>query len=149
MKLFRSIAAFGLMLLSASALAHVTVWPKESAAGAREKYVVRVPNEKTSDTIAVEIRFPGGLRVASFEQKPGWMTEPVRDPSGKIVGARWTGRLPPQQFAEFGLLAANPTSPGELSWTAVQTFADGTRIEWSGAAGSKSPAARVTIKPAK
>jgi uncharacterized protein YcnI len=135
-----AIAAASLLLLPAGALAHVTVWPRESVAGAHEKYEVRVPNEKT-------VRIPAGLRVTAFEQKPGWMTEPVRDASGKATGVRWTGRLPSQQFAEFGLLAVNPAAAGDLSWTAIQSFADGTKVEWSGPAGSKTPAPRVTIAP--
>lgn len=130
------------------AAAHVSVWPKESVQGAREKYEIRVPNEKQADTIAVDVRIPAGLKVSSFEQKPGWNTEVLRDSSGAIIGARWTGRLPPQQFTEFGLLAANPASSGELVWRATQVYADGTKVEWSGEAGSKAPAPRVTLKPA-
>jgi uncharacterized protein YcnI len=141
-------ASFALASLSSAATAHVTIWPKESTAGAHEKYEVRVPNEKQADTISIEVRFPAGLRVTSFEQKAGWMTEPLRDASGKTVGVRWTGRLPPQQFAEFGLLAANPQNPADLSWMAVQSFADGSKVEWSGPQGSRTPAPHVTIKPA-
>jgi hypothetical protein len=141
------VMAGAILLVPVSAMAHVTVWPKESAAGAHEKYEVRVPNEKQVDTISIEVRFPAGLRVTSFEQKPGWMTEAVRDSSGKAAGVRWTGKLPPQQFAEFGLLAVNPKASGDLGWTVVQSFADGTRIEWSGPAGSKTPGPRVTINP--
>jgi uncharacterized protein YcnI len=137
-----------LAALSAAATAHVTVWPRESAASAHQKYDVRVPNEKQIETVAVEVRFPAGLRVTSFEQKPGWMTEPIRDPSGRAIGVRWRGGLPPQQFTEFGLLAVNPPAPGDLSWSAVQTFADGSKVEWTGAAGSKTPAPHVTILPA-
>jgi hypothetical protein len=128
-----------------AALAHVSVWPKESTAGAREKYEVRVPNEKQVDTVAIELRFPDDLRVTSFEQKPGWMTQPIRDKSGRAAGVLWTGRLPPQQFAEFGLLAVNPPATGDLTWKAIQTFADGTKAEWSGPPGSKTPGPRVTI----
>ena len=51
------------------------------------------------------------------------------------------------QFAEFGVLAVNPASPGELSWTAVQTYADRTSVEWSGPKGSKTPGPVVTIMP--
>ena len=141
--------AAALLLVPVPAPAHVTVWPKESSAKAREKYEIRVPNEKQADTVAVELRFPAGLRVTSFEQKPGWMTEPIRDASGNAVGVRWTGRLAPQQFTEFGLLAVNPPAAGELSWTAVQSFSDGTRVEWSGPPGSKTPAPRVTISAGK
>lgn len=144
-----------LQIVSAAALfsaapvaAHVTVWPKQSVAGAREKYVLRVPTEKQVDTIRVEVRFPAGLKVSAFEQKPGWMTEPLRDGAGAMVGARWTGKLPPMQYAEFGLLAMNPPTDGEITWTATQYYADGTSVSWSGPAGSKSPAPRVIISKA-
>ena len=142
------IFAAGMLLVPAIAAAHVSVSPKESPAKAWEKYDVRVPNEKEVDTIAVEVRFPASVRAMSFEQKPGWMTEPVRDASGKTVGVRFTGKLPPHQFAEFGMIAVNPAVPGELKWTATQTYADRTTIEWSGDKGSKTPAAWVTIKAA-
>ena len=145
-RVIRVAAALGIATLSVAATAHVTVSPKESAVGAHVKYVVRVPNEKQVDTVAIEIRFPSALRVRSFEQRPGWMTEPIRDASGTLIGVRWRGSLPPQQFAEFGLLAVNPAAAGDLAWSAIQSFADGTKVEWSGAAGSKTPAPRVTIK---
>ena len=133
------------MALAASASAHVTVSPKESMAGAHETYEVRMPNEKQADTIALELRFPAGLKINSIEQKPDWRTEPLRDASGALVGVRWTGKLAPMQFTRFGLLASNPQSAGDLAWTATQFYADGTKIEWSGPAGSKTPAPRVTL----
>jgi uncharacterized protein YcnI len=138
-----------LLSISAAASAHVSVWPKQSAPGAREKYEIRVPNEKKVDTIALEVRFPAGLRVTSIEQKPEWRAEPLRDASGQLIGVRWSGKLAPEQFTEFGVLAANPATGGELAWTAVQLFADGTKVEWSGVAGSKTPAPRVTLVPAR
>ncbi len=145
MRLTHLIIAAAIAALPAIASAHVTVWPKQSSASAHEKYVVRVPNEKQADTIAIEVRFPAALRVTAVEQKPGWMTEAIRDDAGKTIGVRWTGKLPPDQFAEFGLLAVNPAAPADLRWTAVQIFGGGTRIEWSGAGGWKTPAPHVTI----
>jgi uncharacterized protein YcnI len=142
----KMVAATILLSCGSAAAAHVTVWPKVSQAGAHEKYEVRVPNEKQVDTLSVEVRFPNGVRVRSFEHKPGWTAEPLRDSSGAIVGVRWTGRLPPNHFTEFGLLAANPSSGADLVWPATQTFADGTRVEWTGAKGSKTPAPHVTIE---
>ena len=147
MTMLKPIAFATMLAVAIPASAHVTVWPRESVEGAREKYEIRVPNEKQADTIRVELRFPGGLKVTSFEQKPGWSTEPLRDGSGAIVGARWTGRLPPMQFTEFAVLAVNPPRAGELAWTALQLYADGTRVEWSGPAGSRTPAPRVTVRP--
>ena len=133
--------------LAGAASAHVTAWPQQSAPGAREKYELRVPNERKSATITVEIRFPAGLRVTAVEQKPGWQAEAFRDGSGNLIGVRWLGNLPPEQFTEFGLLGINPASARELAFTVIQAFADGTKVEWSGAAGSKTPAPRVTLKP--
>jgi uncharacterized protein YcnI len=138
------ILGFAAAVLAASASAHVTVWPQQSVPGAREKYELRVPNERKSATITVEVRFPANLRVTAVEQKPGWQAEAIRDSAGNLAGVRWIGSLPPEQFTEFGLLAVNP-SGGELAFTAIQAFADGTKINWSGAASSKTPAARVRL----
>src|SRR3954454_12136655 len=133
--------------LATSASAHVTVSPQQSAPGAREKYELRVPNERKSATITIEFHFPASLRVTAVEQKPGWQAEAFRDASGNLTGVRWVGNLPPEEFTEFGLLGVNPAAAGELAFTAIQAFADGTKLEWSGAAGSKTPAPRVTLKP--
>ncbi|MBW8783229.1 MAG: DUF1775 domain-containing protein, partial [Novosphingobium sp.] len=82
-----------LAVMPACASAHVTVWPKESAAGAREKYEIRVPNEKQVNTVGIELRFPNGVRVTSLEQVPGWSIVIDRDGAGNIVGAQWRGQL--------------------------------------------------------
>jgi uncharacterized protein YcnI len=134
-------------VLATTASANVTVAPQQSAPGAREKYELRVPNERKSATITIEFRFPPKLRVTAVEQKPGWHAEALRDSAGNLIGVRWIGNLPPEQFTEFGLLGQNPTGGGELVFTAIQAFADGTKVEWSGTASSKTPAARVKLVP--
>jgi uncharacterized protein YcnI len=131
--------------LATSASANVTVSPQQSAPGAREKYELRVPNDRKSATITVEFHFPAGLHVTAVEQKPGWRAEASRDASGNLTGVRWIGNLPPEQFTEFGLLGVNPTAGNELVFTAIQAFADGTKVEWSGKASSKTPAPRVKL----
>ena len=141
----RFVISFAAAFLGTSASAHVVVSPAQSSPGAREKYELRVPNERKSATITVEVHFPAGLRVTAVEQKPGWQAEAIRGPAGNLIGVRWIGSLPPEQFTEFGVLAVNPAGGGELAFTAIQAFADGTKINWSGAAGSKTPAARVRL----
>ena len=140
----RLLLTFAAAAIATAASAHVSVWPAQSSPGAREKYELRVPNERRSATITVEFRFPANLRVTAVEQKPGWQAEAFRDSAGNLTGVRWIGNLPPEQFTEFGLLAQNPAG-GDLVFTATQAFADGTKIEWSGAAGSKTPAPRVKL----
>jgi hypothetical protein len=143
----RLMICFAAAAFATGASAHVTVSPQQSVPGALEKYELRVPNERRSATITVEFRFPPALRVTAVEQKPGWQAEAFRDASGRLTGVRWVGNLPPEEFTEFGLLAVNPPASGDLAFTAIQAFADGTKLEWSGAAGSKSPAPRVKLAP--
>ncbi|MDI3341259.1 MAG: YcnI family protein [Sphaerobacter sp.] len=142
-------AALGaLMLLAASgvASAHVTVWPKQTTTGAFEKYTVRVPTEKDIPTVQVELIFPPGLRVSSFQPKPGWTYELQRDASGTITGVVWSGgAIGPGEFDEFAFIAANPEEPGELTFVARQTYADGSVVSWEGPAGSEHPASVTTV----
>ncbi|HZU52050.1 MAG TPA: DUF1775 domain-containing protein [Sphingomicrobium sp.] len=141
----RSILILLACLAAAPASAHVTIWPKESAAGMREKYEVRMPDEKPVDTVALELHVPAGVKLDSVEQKPGWQSAFMRDGSGAIIGVRWSGRLEPMHFVEFGLIATNPPAASELVWNATQLFADGSKVEWSGVPGSKTPAPRVSL----
>ena len=137
-----AVAALLALALGIPALAfgHAVVYPRTSAPGAYERYVLRVPNEKTTATTRVEIRFPAELRVTSFEDVPGWQLEVLTDSAKRVVGAVWTGTLPPQRFVELPFMAANPKSGDKLVWPAYQTYADGERVEWTGDEGSKRPA---------
>jgi uncharacterized protein YcnI len=133
------------LAVTSLALAHAVVYPKTSKAGGYEKYVLRVPNEKATATTRVEIRFPAGLRVTSFGDVPGWQIEVLTDSAKRIIGAVWTGSLPPQRFVEFPFVGANPKTAATLVWPVYQTYADGPRVEWTGAEGSKSPASVTSI----
>ena len=55
--------AVSVFLIAATAEAHVTVRPRESKAGATEKYTVRVPTEGKVATTSVEIEIPAGVTV--------------------------------------------------------------------------------------
>lgn len=127
------------------AFGHAVVYPRTSTPGAYERYVLRVPNEKTSATTRVEIRFPAELRVTSFEDVPGWQLEVLTDSAKRVIGAVWTGTLAPQRFVELPFMAANPKAGDRLVWPAYQTYADGERVEWTGEEGSKRPASVTTL----
>jgi len=128
-----------------AARAHAVVFPKKSAPGAYEKYVLRVPNERDAATTRVEIRFPADVRVVSFGEVAGWALREVKDSSGRITGAVWTGSLPPERFIEFPFVAVNPQGDARLVWPAFQTYADGERVEWTGPEDSKRPASVTTL----
>jgi uncharacterized protein YcnI len=134
-----------LLVIPAIAYGHAVVYPKASTSGGYEKYVLRVPNEKTIATTRVEIRFPADLRVTAFSDVAGWQLEVLTDSAKRIVGAVWTGTLAPQRFVEFPFVGANPKAAGQLVWPTFQTYADGQRVEWTGAPGTKTPASVTVI----
>ena len=144
-------ALLGLALAAASllaarpALAHAVVYPKTSPAGAYEKYVLRVPNEKGVPATRIEIRFPTEARVISFADVPGWRLQVITDKAGRVTGAVWTGTLPPLRFVELPFVAVNPKSSATLVWPVFQTYSDGDRVEWIGQEEDKYPASYTLI----
>jgi hypothetical protein len=126
---------------------HAVVYPKASTPSAYEKYVLRVPNEKDVATTRVEIRFPADLRVSSFGDVPGWQLEVLTDSAKRIIGAVWTGTLAPHRFVELPFVAANPKTATTLVWPVFQTYGAGEKVEWTGPAGSKTPASSTVIAP--
>jgi len=130
------------------AIAHIRIAPTESTVGAREKYTMRVPNEKQVGSSKIEGEFPAGLQVYDFEFKPGWKIDFKKDEKGNIVGATWTGKIQPYEFVEFGMLAINPKQGANLTWKFIQYYDDGTKEEFVGPVGSRLPAPLVTLKAA-
>jgi uncharacterized protein YcnI len=137
--------ALGIMVGPRPAQAHAVVYPRKSTPGAYEKYVLRVPNEKDSPTLTVEIRFPADVRVVSFADVQGWTLRTVTDSAGRIIGAVWSGTLQPDRFVEFPFVAVNPDNAATLVWPAYQTYADGERVDWVGPPDSKRPASSTAI----
>lgn len=135
------------LLLAIPALlnAHATVSPGSSRPGAYERYVLRVPNESDNPTVRIEIRFPEGVRVISFQEVPGWTLAAVMDSTGRAVSAVWTGSLPPERFVELPFIGVNPREPARLVWPVIQTYASGERAEWTGAPDSDRPASVTEV----
>jgi uncharacterized protein YcnI len=132
----------------ATAFGHAVVYPKTSVAGGRERYTVRVPNERTVPTTRIEIQFPPAMRVTSFFETPGWKLEIVRDSTKRITGAVWTGSLPAEHTVEFSFSGVNPADPTEIRWLVLQRYANGEDADWTGPAGSDRPASSTTITAA-
>ena len=144
---FLILSATALMILTALAYGHVQMSPRESAAGATEKYTMRVPNEKTVPNVRIEAEFPAAVLVTELEAKPGWKIEPKKDTSGRITGATWSGSsIAPREVAEFSFHARNPNEDTKLVWNVTQTYEDGSKSEWTGAEGSRSPAPVTTVR---
>ena len=131
-----------------TAYGHVTIQPKQSIAGATVKYTMRVPTEKFVPTVRVEVEFPASLNVSSFESKAGWKIEEKKDAAGRLVGAILTGSIAPGESSTFDFMARNPAEESKLSWKVIQIYQDGSKSEWTGAEGSRTPAPVVELKKA-
>lgn len=135
------------LLVATVAQAHVTVRPRESKAGATEKYTVRVPTEGKIATTSVEVEIPPGVTVNSVEPADGVKSEMKRE-GGRVVSIIWTVAIDPGQNREIAFVAKNPTDATEIVWKAHQRYSDGTSSEWVGAAGTRQPAPVTTLTAA-
>lgn len=143
----RSVAILVVAAVAVPALlyAHAVVSPGSSAPGAYQRYVLSVPNEREAPTERVEITFPDSVRVVSFAEVNGWSLEVRRDAEGRIVGATWTGSLPPSRFVELPFVAVNPANGQTISGPVRQVYAGGDVVEWAGAPESDTPASVTVI----
>jgi Domain of unkown function (DUF1775) len=74
-----------------------------------------------------------------FLQSPQWKVEEKRDSSGKLVGMTLTGSIPTGESSEFNFMARNPAEERKLIWKVIQIYEDGSKSEWTGAEGSRTP----------
>jgi uncharacterized protein YcnI len=132
------LAALIFLTVPSFAMAHVSVRPRESKAGAEERYTVRVPTEGSVATTQVMLEIPAGLTVLEVLPHEGATFETTKQ-GDRITAITWKKEIPPKAAAEFVIRATNP-SAGDLVWKAHQHFADGTVADWVGVAGEKRPA---------
>lgn len=156
--IFGALTAALVAALAVPAYAHVTVQPNEAVAGTFSRFSVRVPNERDdASTIEVSVEFPP-LAFLSFQPLDGWdrktttvtFDEPIDAFGNEItegVGTvTWSGgKVKPHEFVEFGFSALVPGEETTLEFKATQTYDSGEVVEWTGAADSDTPAARVTL----
>jgi uncharacterized protein YcnI len=140
----RIAATAGLVVLAVSIVdAHVTVAPRESQAGAEQRYTIRVPTEGQVATTSVELEIPPNMTVLEVVPGEGYTFETRREGT-RVVAITWKREIPPKQTAEFVFVARNPAA-GQVAWRARQRFADGTSADWVGVEGDRRPASVTTV----
>ena len=127
------------LLLAAPVFAHVTVKPGESPLGSTEKYTFRVPSEGGMTTTAVTLDVPDGVTIVSVEAPAGARHEETRQ-GDRVVSITWTIEIKAGAFAELSLTAMNPPAGPEISWHVHQVYSDGMKSDWTGGAGTRTPA---------
>ncbi len=140
-------AGAALVLPATSALAHVTVNPREATQGGYAKLAFRVPNERDSaSTIKLEINLPADHPFASVSVRPqaGWtytvektkLATPIKSHDTEITEATskitWTGgEIKPSEFNEFEVsVGPLPSDVDSLTFKALQSYSNGEVVRW-------------------
>jgi uncharacterized protein YcnI len=139
----RAILIVALLATTTSLHAHVTVWPRQSQAGASERYTVRVPTEGTVTTTAVELEVPTGVTITGVLAGSGFTYDARRD-GDRISAITWKQDIKAGEVGEFVFFARNPQAT-QIMWKARQKFADGTSADWIGVVGDRRPASITTL----
>ena len=157
------------LLAPGAASAHVTLQPKEVAAGGFTRLDVRVPTESDdASTTKVSVKMPPGFIFASYEAYSGWKTKIVKRKLAEPVEAfgeqqteevdtiTWTADskadgIAPGQFKDFGLSVGVPEGKAgsQLKFPSTQTYSNGEVVRWIGAEDAEKPAPLVTLTAAE
>ena len=134
-----------MLAVSAPAWAHVVVSPEEVAAGDYATLTVSVPTEKEVPTTEIRVEVPEGFTLSGVQPVPGW--EPAFEEDGGLVTAvTWSGgEIGPREFQQFLVQAQAPEEPGEYPWRAMQTYGDGSVVDWTGPPDAEEPASVVEV----
>jgi uncharacterized protein YcnI len=149
-KTFISVAMFTLILFlfAGIASAHVAVFPKEAMQGSYEKFTVRVPTEKETSTVKVEVKIPETVDISKTMPMAGWKSELTKDVNGKVISVIWTATaegLSPSEFGEFNMQGKVSNGATSIVWKAIQTYKDGSVVDWVGDDKSEHPASVTQI----
>ncbi len=91
-------------------------------------------------TTEVPLELPYGFEVRGAEAPSGWR--------GEVQGNAlvWAGgEIPVASSEEFSFEAAAPDEAGSFALDAIQTYGDGSVVEWTGAAGPEEPAPTIEV----
>ena len=140
------ILSVGAMLaVSAPAWAHVVVSPEVVTAGDYETLTVSVPTEKEIPTTKIRVVVPEGFLLSGVQPVPGW-EHTFEEDGGVVRAVTFTGgEIRPREFQQFLLQAQAPEEPGEYPWKAIQTYKDGSVVEWTGPPDSEEPASVIEV----
>jgi uncharacterized protein YcnI len=140
-------AGAALVLPATSALAHVTVNPREATGGSYAKLAFRVPNERDdAGTTRLEVNLPADHPFASVSVRPqpGWtytvektkldppITSHDNEISEVVSKITWTGgTIKPGEFNEFEVsVGPLPSDADSITFKAIQTYSNGEVVRW-------------------
>ncbi|MCJ1675716.1 YcnI family protein [Rathayibacter sp. VKM Ac-2929] len=132
-----------------TATAHVSITPNTADPGASENFTFKAVNEsETAVTTAVTVSLPTGTPIVSvrYLPTPGWSTsvvestlpEPVsvggneitEAPTSIVFTAEAGSEIQPGQFMQWTVSLGPIPETGSLLLPAVQSYSDGTSVDW-------------------
>ena len=138
------------LLPAVQAQAHVHVESDSNVVGSDATLTFRVPSESASArTVKVIVTLPSNPPLLSVSPQvlPGWTADLTEAPLPKPVvqagttltraphTVTWTATagtgIPPEQFAEFGLLIEGLPAAKALTFPTAQYYSDGTVVNWN------------------
>src|SRR5918999_489837 len=132
-------------VVAVPAWAHVVVSPEEVAADDYETLTVSVPTEKEVPTTEIRLEVPKGFLLSGVQPVPGWEHAFVED-GGLVTAVTFSGgQIRPREFQQFLVQAKAPQEPGEYPWRAIQTYEDGSVVEWTGPPDSEEPTSVIEV----
>ncbi|SOD75082.1 uncharacterized protein SAMN05892883_4286 [Jatrophihabitans sp. GAS493] len=152
--------AAALIALAAPASAHVTVSAPGAVQGGGDQLITfRVPNESaTAGTVGLKVQLPTETPIASvlIQPIPGWsftlktskLATPIKTDDGDITEAvseiDWKAAagqgFGKDQFQEFVLIAGQLPDVPQITFKAIQTYSDGSTVNWTDVAAAGSTA---------
>jgi uncharacterized protein YcnI len=159
------------LLSAASASAHVTVNPSTATGGSFTQLTFRAANEEaTARFVKLVVRLPAAQPLGSVSTLPvaGWkvstskakLAKPITTDDGTATeytaAITWTataGGVPSDQYQNFDVSAGPLPASGVMTFSAEQTYSDGTLVRWDqttqpGAPEPPNPAPVLTLTAA-
>ena len=134
-----------MVAMSAPALAHVVVSPEVVTAGDYETLTISVPTEKEIPTTKIRVEVPEGFLLSGVQPVPGW-EHSFEEDGGVVTAVTFSGgEIRPREFQQFLVQAQAPEEPDEYPWKAIQTYEDGSIVEWTGSPDSEEPASVIEV----
>jgi uncharacterized protein YcnI len=136
-----------MLVLAPAALAHARVSPAVSLSGQLQLYSLAVPTEKAGLTTSkIVLAVPKGFGIDSFVPALGWKRQVQQQGSGDsavVERVTWKGgNVPTGEDSLFQFLG-QPASSGTYTFQVVQTYSDGSIVDWSGSDSSAAPAPTI------
>jgi uncharacterized protein YcnI len=154
---------------SGLASAHVTVNPHSVAPNGYVELTFRAPNETAKANFTkLVVHFPAAHPLGSVSPRPipGWsittstakLAKPIVTDDGTttdyLASVTWTATgsgIVPEQYEDFDVSAGQMPASGSLTFTADQSYSDGSVVHWdqvakAGSAEPEHPAPVLTIE---